>query len=123
MGDAERRGHDLLAVPGQEVHAVADHPDHVRSGDVAVIDHALGDVHRLFRTFPVEEHRVVGRQPLGRRAGHDPSNLRAGQGRVGPSPALELGELGQVTAQELLVALDSCCRSMLVQPCLHGVFG
>src|SRR5256885_1648201 len=25
VGDAERRGHDLLPVPGQEVHAVADH--------------------------------------------------------------------------------------------------
>ncbi len=66
VGDAERRGHDLLPVPGQEVHAVADHPGDVGGGDVAVVDHALGDVHRLFRPFPVEEYRVVGRQSLGR---------------------------------------------------------
>ena len=65
MGDAERRRHDLLAVPRQEVHAVADHPDHVGGGDVAVVDHALGDVHGLFRAFPAEEHRVVGRQSPG----------------------------------------------------------
>ena len=70
VGDEEGREQHALAVARQQVHAGGKLFDHVLAGELAFVDHAAADVHRLVGAFDIEEGGIERGQESVQFRGH-----------------------------------------------------